>query len=59
MYIEKTNAGYNIMDLDPETVAALSKIITGDNMKSANLKNPEHDKLIELKFKSIKELQHE
>lgn len=33
MYIEKTNTGYNIMDIDPVTIAALSKIITGDNMK--------------------------
>lgn len=59
MYIEKTNTGYNIMDIDPVTIAALSKIITGDNMKSIGIKSPEHDKLIELKFQSIKELQHE
>ena len=59
MYIEQTNNGYNIMDIDRETIAALSKLISGDNLKASQLKSTEHDKLIVLKFKTIKELQHE
>ncbi len=56
MYVEQTKSGFNIMDIDIKTLQAINKIINSDNMKTSDIQNEEHDKLIELKFKAIKEI---
>jgi len=58
MYVEKTNTGYNIMDIDRTTLVAIEKMVTTINLDQTEIGTDGRQGLIDLKVFILTELRN-
>ena len=58
MYVEKTNKGYNIMDIDRKTLESIEKMVTTANLDQTDIETDGRQGLIDLKVFVLCELRN-